>query len=162
VEQQKIQEQGRVDQQAIRDQGKADAEERERQRVHAQELAAEKRKKEIQRAAEKGDIDDTTATALLGEERKTPILRFEKWISDCLRCPTPAKCSSSLGKLFKAAVTTGDHVKPQSHWDSERQGWRLFEEHDAKKLKELHDNLHKSKLPPGQRPLSLHPAGPAV
>ena len=151
AEQRKIQEQAAAELQAIREEGKAAAEERERQRAHARELAAERRKREIQQAAEKGEIAAEAAEALLGAGRLTPILRFERWIGDCLRCPRPSVCSSRLGRLFNAAVARGEHTKPAAHWDSDRNTWKLYEEHDGRTLRELHDGLHAP--PAGQTTL---------
>jgi len=55
---------------------RANRDERERQRVHAAELATEKRRAEIREAAAKGLIAQAAAEEMLGENRQTLILRL--------------------------------------------------------------------------------------
>ena len=127
---------------AIEDKAKADADERERQRLHATELALETRRAEIRRAAQQGTIDQAVAEALLAENRQTPIMRFEEWIRRVCGCAEAARCSAQLSRAFNDAVATGRHVKPAAHRDAEAQRWRLFEEHDGAMLGALHRELH--------------------
>jgi hypothetical protein len=152
-----------VEKQAIEDQAKADAEERERQRVHAAELAIERRRAEVQEAASKGEIPQDRAAELLAEERRTPILGLERWLSRCVaapgscRCDAPSRCSSELARLFNEGVRSGRHVKTPAHWNSDVQRWRLFEEHDGAFLRLLHLEIHdrRNHVRPGQTRLQL-------
>jgi hypothetical protein len=150
---------------AIEDQAKADADERERQRVHAAELAIERRRSEVQEAASKGEIPQDWAAELLAEERRTPILGLERWLSRCVaapgscRCDAPSRCSSELARLFNEGVRSDRHVKPPAHWNAEVQRWRLFEEHDGAFLRLLHLEIHdrRNHVRPGQTRLQLTP-----
>jgi len=138
-----------AERQQVEDDAKAAREERDRQRVHVAELAEEKRRAEIRRAAEDGAIAPATADELLGENRRTPILRFERWIGTALRCPKPSGCSSVLKQRFNASVAVGEHAKPAGHRDFSG-GWVLFEEHDG-----AHQAMHdvRNGLQPGQQRL---------
>jgi len=143
-----------AERQHVDDDAKAAREERERQRVHAAELAEEKRSAEIRKAAADGAIEQAAAEEMLAENRRTPILRFERWIGTALRCPNPAGCSSVLKQRFNASVASGEHAKPAGHRDFSG-GWVLFEEHDGAHLRALHQALHDARngLQPGQRRL---------
>jgi len=144
-----------AERQQVEDDAKAAREERDRQRAHAAELAEEKRRAEIRQAAADGAIAQAAAEAMLAENRRTPILRFERWIGTALRCPNPAGCSSALKQRFNASVASGEHAKPAGHRDFSG-GWVLFEEHDGAHLRALHQALHDARngLRPGQQRLS--------
>jgi hypothetical protein len=77
--------QTQADRQEIEDKAKSDREERDRRQVHAAELAEEKRRQEIRRAAADNTIPPAVAEELL-----------EQWISKILKCPNASKCSSEL------------------------------------------------------------------
>jgi hypothetical protein len=123
--------------QEVEDTARADREERDRQRMHATELATEKRRAEIRKAAAEGAIAQAAAEELLGENRRTPILRFEPWIARVLRCGQASGCSAELKRRYNASVASGIHVKPNSHRDAIG-GWMLFEEYDGAHLRVLH------------------------
>jgi hypothetical protein len=130
-----------AERQKVEDTARADREERERQRVHAAELAAERRKAEIRQTVEDGLISQTAADEMLGENRQTFILRLEEWIRTRCGCPAPSSCSGLLSKKFNEAVETGRHVKPASH-RSEAGRWKYFVEHDGPMLAQLHQEIH--------------------
>jgi hypothetical protein len=96
------------------------------------------------------------AEELLGENRRTPIIRFEQWISKVLRCPHASKCSSELSRRFNASVASGEHVKPPCHHNTAGT-WNLFEEHDGSQLRVLHQAIHDARngVRPGQQPLAF-------
>jgi hypothetical protein len=127
--------------QQVEDTAKAEREERERQRVHAGELAAEKRKAEIREAAARGLIAQAAAEEMLGEARQTLILRLEDWIRTRCGCPAASACSAVLSRKFNEAVEAGRHVKPASH-RNEAGRWMHFAEHDGPLLAKLHQEIH--------------------
>ena len=130
---------------------KAEREERERQRVHDGELAAEKRRVEILESAAKGLIAQAAAEEMLGENRKTLILHLEDWIRTRCNCSEPSSCSSLLSRRFNEEVEVGRHVKPVSH-RNEAGRWKYFVEHDGVVLARLHQDIHdrRSGVIPGQ------------
>ena len=77
------------------------SEERQRQRLRATELAAERRKAEIRAAVQKADVGHDAAAERFSANRQSPRLRFEQWLGRACRCPAPSRCSSELGKLLK-------------------------------------------------------------
>ena len=127
--------------QAERQQTQEDAEalreRRARQRVHESEVAAEERRADIRDRAAKGLISQEAAADVLGESRRTPIARFEKWIGAHCECKTPSSCSSALGKMFKVEVEAGRHAKPPSH-KNEAGARNLYVEHDGPLLQRPH------------------------
>jgi hypothetical protein len=133
-----------AERQRVDDVAQADREERERQRLHTVELAAERRRQEIRGAAAEGTIPQAVAEELLGENRKTPIPRFEQWISKVLRCSDASKCSSELSRRFNISVSSGEHIKPSSHRNAAG-NWNFFEEHDGPHLRILHQALHDAR-----------------
>jgi hypothetical protein len=145
-----------AERQEIEDNAQADRDERERHRVHAAELSEEKRRQEIRRAAADKTIPQVVAEELLGENRRTPIIRFEQWISKVLRCPHASKCSSELSRRFNASVASGEHPKPPCHHNTAGT-WNLFEEHDGSQLRVLHQAIHDARngVRPGQQPLAF-------
>jgi hypothetical protein len=147
----------------VEDKAKADEDDRMRQRLHAEELAVERRRAEVRAAASRGEILQEAAQELLAEERRTPISKLEAWLGKCVgihgascRCDAPSGCSSELGRQFNEAVRTGRHVKPQTHWNALCQKWKLFEEHDGAMLRLLHLEIHdrRSGVRPGQTRLT--------
>jgi hypothetical protein len=142
--------------QEVEDTARADREERERQRVHAAELAAEKRKAEIREAAARGLIAQAAAEEMLGEARKTLILRLEDWIRTRCGCPAASACSAVLSRKFNEAVEAGRHVKPASH-RNEAGRWMHFAEHDGPLLAQLHQEIHdrRNGVGAGQERLSF-------
>jgi len=143
-----------AERQQVEDDAKAAREERDRQRAHAAELAEEKRRAEIRKAAAEGAIAQAAAEEMLAENRRTPILRLERWIGTALRCPNPSGCSSVLKQRFNASVTNGEHAKPAGHRDFSG-SWVLFEEHDGAHLRALHQAVHDARngVQPGQKRL---------
>jgi hypothetical protein len=137
---------------AVEEDARGAAEERERRRTHTAELEAEKRRSEIKKAAAAGAIDAEAAAAMLAEDRRTPIPRLEAWLQRACRCPKPSSCSSTVSRLFNEAVAAGRHAKPRSHFDSDTQRWRLFEEQDGAALRGIHEELHDARngITPGQ------------
>ena len=142
--------------QQVEDTAKAEREERERQRVHAGELAAEKRKAEIREAAARGLIAQAAAEEMLGEARQTLILRLEDWIRTRCGCPSASACSAVLSRKFNEAVEAGRHVKPASH-RNEAGRWMHFAEHDGPLLAQLHQEIHdrRNGVGAGQERLSF-------
>ena len=140
----------------VEDTAKAEREERERQRVHAGELAAEKRKAEIREAAARGLIAQAAAEEMLGEARQTLILRLEDWIRTRCGCPAASACSAVLSRKFNEAVEAGRHVKPASH-RNEAGRWMHFAEHDGPLLAQLHQEIHdrRNGVSAGQERLSF-------
>jgi hypothetical protein len=154
----------------VEDKAKADEDDRMRQRLHAEELAVERRRAEVRAAASRGEIAQEAAQELLAEERRTPISKLEAWIGKCVgiqsascRCDAPSGCSSELGRQFNEAVRTGRHAKPQTHWNALCQKWKLFEEHDGAMLRLLHLEIHdrRSGVRSGQTRLTAF-ASPAA
>ena len=142
--------------QQVEDTAKAEREERERQRVHAAELAAEKRKAEIREAAARGLIAQAAAEEMLGEARQTLILRLEDWIRTRCGCHAASACSAVLSRKFNEAVEAGRHVKPASH-RNEAGRWMHFAEHDGPLLAQLHQEIHdrRNGVSAGQERLSF-------
>ena len=142
--------------QQVEDTAKAEREERERQRVHAAELAAEKRKAEIREAAARGLIAQAAAEEMLGEARQTLILRLEDWIRTRCGCHAASACSAVLSRKFNEAVEAGRHVKPASH-RNEAGRWMHFAEHDGPFLAQLHQEIHdrRNGVSAGQERLSF-------
>jgi len=142
--------------QEVEDTARADREERERQRVHAGELAAEKRKAEIREAAARGLIAQAAAEEMLGEARQTLILRLEDWIRTRCGCPAASACSAVLSRKFNETVEAGRHVKPASH-RNEAGRWMHFAEHDGPLLAQLHQEIHdrRNGVSAGQERLSF-------
>ena len=140
--------------QEVEDIARSDREERDRQRAHAAELATEKRRAEIRKALAEGAIAQVAAEEMLGEHRRTPILRFEPWITRVLRCTQASSCSAELKRRYNASVASGAHVKPISHRDAMGH-WSLFEEHDGTHLRVLHQAIHDARngVQPGQQRL---------
>ena len=140
--------------QEVEDVARSDREERDRQRAHAAELATEKRRAEIRKALAEGAIAQVAAEEMLGERRRTPILRFEPWITRVLRCTQASSCSAELKRRYNASVASGAHVKPISHRDAMGH-WSLFEEHDGTHLRLLHQAIHDARngVQPGQQKL---------
>ena len=140
--------------QEVEDIARADREERDRQRAHAAELATEKRRAEIRKALAEGAIAQVAAEEMLGENRRTPILRFEQWITRVLRCTQASSCSAELKRRYNASVASGAHVKPISHRDAMGH-WSLFEEYDGTHLRVLHQAIHDARngVQPGQQRL---------
>ncbi len=130
--------------QEVEDIARSDREERDRQRAHAAELATEKRRAEIRKALAEGAIAQVAAQEMLGEHRRTPILRFEPWITRVLRCTHASSCSAELKRRYNASVAPGAHVKPISHRDAMGH-WSLFEEHDGAHLRVLHQAIHDAR-----------------
>ncbi|NDD31693.1 MAG: hypothetical protein EB084_25875 [Proteobacteria bacterium] len=130
---------------------KAEREERERERVHASELAAERRRAEIREAAAKGLIAQAAAEDMLAENRQTLILRLEEWIRTRCKCPEPSSCASLLSRKFNEEVEAGRHVKPSAH-RNEAGRWKYFVEHDGPVLAGLHRDIHdrRNGVTPGQ------------
>ncbi len=133
-----------AERQRVDDVAQADREERERQRLHTVELATERRRQEIRGAVAEGTIPQAVAEELLGENRKTPIPRFEQWISKVLRCSNASKCSSELSRRFNNSVSSGEHIKPLSHRNAAG-NWNFFEEHDGSHLRILHQAIHDAR-----------------
>jgi hypothetical protein len=142
--------------QEVEDTARADREERERQRVHAAELAAEKRKAEIREAAARGLIAQAAAEEMLGEARQTLILRLEDWIRTRCGCPAASACAAVLSRKFNEAVEAGRHVKPASHRNQAGR-WMHFAEHDGPLLAQLHQEIHdrRNGVSAGQERLSF-------
>ena len=140
--------------QEVEDIARSDREERDRQRAHAAELATEKRRAEIRKALAEGAIAQVAAEEMLGENRRTPILRFEQWITRVLRCTQASSCSAELKRRYNASVASGAHVKPISHRDAMGH-WSLFEEYDGTHLRVLHQAIHDARngVQPGQQRL---------
>ena len=140
-----------AERQQVEDDAKAEREERERQRVHAGELAAEKRRVEILESSAKGLIAQAAAEEMLGENRKTLILHLEDWIRTRCNCSEPSSCSSLLSRRFNEEVEAGRHVKPPSH-RNEAGRWKYFVEHDGAVLARLHQDIHNRRngVIPGQ------------
>jgi len=90
-----------AERQQVEDEAKAAREERERQRLHASELAAEKRRAEVREAAAEGLIAQAAAGDVLGESRQTLIVRLEDWVRSRCQCREAASCSSSRGGSTK-------------------------------------------------------------
>jgi hypothetical protein len=126
---------------AVEEEAKAQSEQRERQRVHAAELAAETRRAEIRDAAARGAIPQQAAEQLLDEGRQTLILRLEEFIRTRCGCPNASSCSAQVSKMFNEAVEVGRHVKPPSH-SNEAGRWKHYVEHDGPVLARLHQELH--------------------
>ena len=142
--------------QEVEDTARADREERERQRMHAAELAVEKRKAEIREAAARGLIAQAAAEEMLGEARQTLILRLEDWIRTRCGCHAASACSAVLSRKFNEAVEAGRHVKPASH-RNEAGRWMHFAEHDGPVLAQLHQEIHdrRNGVGAGQERLSF-------
>jgi hypothetical protein len=142
--------------QEVEDTARADREERERQRVHAGELAAEKRKAEIREAAARGLIAQAAAEKMLGEARQTLILRLEDWIRTRCGGPAASACSAVLSRKFNEAVEAGRPAKPASH-RNEAGRWMHFAEHDGPLLAQLHQEIHdrRNGVSAGQERLSF-------
>jgi len=130
-----------AERQQVEDDARASREERERQRVHAADLAAERRRAEIREAAAKGLIAQAAAEEMLGETRQTLIVRLEDWIRTRCNCPEASSCSSLLSRRFNEEVEAGRHAKPPSH-KNELGRWRHFVEHDGAVLSRLHQDIH--------------------
>ena len=145
-----------AERQQVEDDAKASREERERQRIHASELAAEKRRAGIREAAAKGLIAQAAAEEMLGENRQTLILRLEEWIRTRCNCPDASSCSSLLSRKFNEEVEVGRHAKPASH-RNEAGRWKYFIEHDGSVLSRLHQQIHdrRNGVGPGQSRLSF-------
>jgi len=145
-----------AERQQVEDDAKATREERERQRLHAAELAAEKRRAEIREAAAKGLIAQAAAEDMLDENRQTLIVRLEDWVRSRCNCRDAASCSSLLSRKFNEEVEAGRHVKPASH-RNELGRWKLFAEHDGPALARLHQDIHdrRNGVSPGQSRLAF-------
>jgi hypothetical protein len=145
-----------AERQQVEDDARASREEREWQRIHTSELAAEKRRVEIREAAAKGLIAQAAAEEMLGENRQTLILRLEEWIRTRCNCPDASSCSSLLSRKFNEEVEAGRHTKPASH-RNEAGRWKYFLEHDGSVLARLHQQIHdrRNGVAPGQSRLSF-------
>ena len=130
-----------AERQQMQEDAEALRERRARQHVHDSEVAAEERRADIRDRAAKGRISQEAAADMLGESRRTPIVRFEKWIGTHCECKTPSRCSSVLAKMFKVEVEAGRHAKPRTH-KNEAGAWNLYVEHDGPLLQRLHQQLH--------------------
>ena len=130
-----------VERQKLEDEAKAAREERERERLHAAEMAVEMRRTAIRENAARGVIAQAAAEEMLGENRQTPIVRLEEWIRTRCQCPRAPSCSALLSRRFNEEVEAGRHVKPFSH-RSETGSWRHFVEHDGPVLFRLHQQIH--------------------
>ena len=145
-----------AERQEVEESARAANEERERQSCHASQLAAEVRRKEIRATAATDLISQEVADDMLGENRRTLIVRLEKWIGTHCKCETPSRCSSVLGKMFNVEVEAGRHVKPLSH-RNEAGRWNLYMEHDGPLLQRLHQQLEDKRkgVRPNQTRLSF-------
>ena len=140
----------------VEESAKAANEEGEWQRFHTSRLAAEMRREEIRAAAARGLISQEAANDMLSENRQTPIPSLKKWIGTHCGCETPSRCSSVLGKMFKAEVEAGRHVKPASHRNGDSR-WNYYTEHDGPLLQRLHQQLEDNRkgVRPNQTRLSF-------
>ena len=129
-----------AERQQVEDAAKASREERGRQRIHASELAFEKRRAEIREAAAKGLIAQAVAEEMLGENRQTPILQLEDWLRTRCQCPDAPSCSSLISRKFNK-LEAGRYAKPALH-GNELGKWKHFAEHDGLVLSRLHQDIH--------------------
>ena len=145
-----------AERQEVEENASAAQEERDRQRCHASQVAAAARREEIRDRTAKGIISQEDANDMLGENRRTLIVRLEKWIGTHCKCETPSRCSSVLGKMFNVEVEAGRHVKPLSH-RNEAGRWNLYMEHDGPLLQRLHQQLEDKRkgVRPNQTRLSF-------